>query len=174
MFDPTIFDNLKTVVEGTVYDLDLNEDIRVVGRQDTIDLASMSRAFALRFIERSPGAAVAELRLFMGLADLSGELLNRQGGEPGCRPEIVFELPIKKPEDCQSKVRLITEIWGSRPRVETTISYSCLADGALPEPLPDYLCSLSLSFDRKIGEEHVDDLVDIVDYCRKTLIALNK
>ncbi|NUJ69854.1 hypothetical protein HUS64_21435, partial [Pseudoalteromonas sp. 2102] len=50
MFDPTIFDNLKTVVEGAVYDLDVTDElVTVVDRSDIIDLAKFTRAYALSF-----------------------------------------------------------------------------------------------------------------------------
>ncbi|KPV55085.1 periplasmic component, partial [Paenibacillus sp. A3] len=48
MFDPTIFDNLKVVLEGHLYDLDAEQTIRVIGREDFIDLASMKRIFSMR------------------------------------------------------------------------------------------------------------------------------
>ncbi|MDF0725751.1 hypothetical protein PY093_03360 [Cytobacillus sp. S13-E01] len=40
MFDPTIFDNLKVVIEGEVYDLDLTGDFLVTNRSDSIDIAN--------------------------------------------------------------------------------------------------------------------------------------
>jgi hypothetical protein len=174
MFDPTIFDNLKTVMEGAIYDLDLDNAVLVTGRQDTINLADMSRTFALRFVERPEGFATVEMRLIAELADMAGELLALPGEGLGCRAEIVFELFVEQPEACSRKVQHITKIWGTRPRVETTVSFRCLADGTLPESLSQYLCSMTLSFDRKIGEDQAEDLVHMVDYCHKTLTALNK
>lgn len=49
MFDPTVFDNLKTVLEGAVYDLDLEGVILVINRNDLVDLAHFSRTYKITF-----------------------------------------------------------------------------------------------------------------------------
>ena len=49
MFDPTIFDNLKVVAEGAVYDLDLQGEILITNRIDQVDLATLSRYYAITF-----------------------------------------------------------------------------------------------------------------------------
>ncbi|MCV9888442.1 hypothetical protein [Metabacillus halosaccharovorans] len=47
MFDPTVFDNLKVVIEGYIYDMDIDEQISVTDRSDIIDLAKMSRQYSI-------------------------------------------------------------------------------------------------------------------------------
>jgi hypothetical protein len=104
MFDPTVFDNLKVVLEGCVYDYDLEEKIAVTGRSDIVDLATLTRTFSVRFTRRHPDVsqvsatspslpwgyredadpafrnmlehgAEAEIVLHAELRDLAGELL---------------------------------------------------------------------------------------------------
>ncbi len=82
MFDPTIYDNLKVVLEGSVYDLDLSGAVRISGRQDQIDLSTMSRLYQIEF-RRLQGAALARMRLSTTLTDLSSELLQRKGEKTG-------------------------------------------------------------------------------------------
>ncbi|UTW70295.1 hypothetical protein KHA80_06930 [Anaerobacillus sp. HL2] len=41
MFDPTIYENLKVVIEGEVYDHDMNGRILII-QIDIVDLATMS------------------------------------------------------------------------------------------------------------------------------------
>jgi len=49
MFDPTAFDNMKVVLEGSLYDLDISGEIRVVNREDLVNLARMEREFSITF-----------------------------------------------------------------------------------------------------------------------------
>lgn len=42
---PTVFDNLKTVLEGSIYDFEGQEVLEVVSRDDLVDLANLSRTF---------------------------------------------------------------------------------------------------------------------------------
>ena len=39
MFDPTAYDNLKVILEGAVYDLDLSGELKIIERNDIVDLA---------------------------------------------------------------------------------------------------------------------------------------
>ncbi|QNG61538.1 hypothetical protein H4O14_08705 [Bacillus sp. PAMC26568] len=41
MFDPTAFDNLKVVLEGEIYDADLEGIIEVIKRKDIVDLQQL-------------------------------------------------------------------------------------------------------------------------------------
>jgi hypothetical protein len=50
LFDPTVYDNLKVVLEGAVYDLDLAGSILVTGREDWVNLADLSRTYKLTFV----------------------------------------------------------------------------------------------------------------------------
>lgn len=38
MFDPTAFDNMKVVIEGAIYDLDLDGEISIIDRNDLLIL----------------------------------------------------------------------------------------------------------------------------------------
>ena len=71
MFDPTIYDNLKVVLEGEIYDRDLAGAIQIVDRSDIVDLAIMSRIFIMRFQNRELPDAIAEIKLHAG-ADIMG------------------------------------------------------------------------------------------------------
>ena len=49
MFDPTAFDNLKVVLEGIVYDMDLNGMIQILDRNDFVNIAKMERTYNISF-----------------------------------------------------------------------------------------------------------------------------
>lgn len=42
---PTVFDNLKTVLEGCIYDFEGQNVLEVVSRNDLVDLANLTRSF---------------------------------------------------------------------------------------------------------------------------------
>ncbi len=77
MFDPTAFDNMKVVIEGAIYDLDLDGEINIIDRNDLINLAKMSRSFDVSF--KLPGnktrQVIAKIILKSNLENLAAELL---------------------------------------------------------------------------------------------------
>ena len=44
---PTVFDNLKTVLEGSIYDFENQDVLEVCSRDDLVDLANLTRTFRL-------------------------------------------------------------------------------------------------------------------------------
>jgi len=125
MFDPTIFDNLKVVLEGLVYDHDLAGRIMITDRSDWIDLAKLSRSFRIRFRIRTPDDPVqataewadagqkehdrhfiqAEIVLSAGVKDLAGEIMGLNMGDadrPGCELKIRWITVIQDVEEYNS------------------------------------------------------------------------
>ncbi|KYD22330.1 MAG: hypothetical protein C6P37_08510 [Caldibacillus debilis] len=49
MFDPTAYENMKVILEGYLYDYDMQGEILIKERNDLINLADMSRTFSLLF-----------------------------------------------------------------------------------------------------------------------------
>jgi hypothetical protein len=52
MFDPTAYENIKVILEGIVYDYDLSGQIKVIERNDLVNLADLSRNFNMSFIHK--------------------------------------------------------------------------------------------------------------------------
>ena len=74
MFDPTAFDNMKVVIEGALYDLDLAGKIVIIDRNDIMNIAKMSRRFDVSFT--LPEARVtAMIEITSNLINLAAELL---------------------------------------------------------------------------------------------------
>ncbi|KHF29150.1 hypothetical protein LR68_02142 [Anoxybacillus sp. BCO1] len=91
MFDPTIFDNLKTVVEGAVYDLDTNDElIAIIDRSDIVDLAKFTRAYALSFQLRHAHQLTCTISLEMTLQHIANELLHEDVTNAGCTVTVSF------------------------------------------------------------------------------------
>ena len=185
MFDPTIYDNLRVVLEGGVYDLDLSGRIIIVRRKDMIDLACMSREYSISFKEKYGGKTYAEICLFAGLADLAAEILEVDGyyagdvsetkmeyRQPGCRLEIRFKVPLKDPETEPQKMReTLKQIWDTRPDIIQRISHEIDARGQLSA---NRQIVNVLDFNRKIDENQLDDLENLLQYVMRSLRALNQ
>ncbi|MBE4910158.1 hypothetical protein IMZ08_19145 [Bacillus luteolus] len=169
MFDPTVFDNLKVVVEGEIYDLDLTGTIQVIDRKDIVDFAKMSRVYEISFrsSEHSTALKGAKLRILTDLRSLSEELLNITNSTPGCTVEVLFTMEIDNPDvECKQIEQELIRIWGTERAISQQISYF-YGDSNLIKN------TIVLSFDRKINEDHMDDLVELIPYILDTLNSLN-
>lgn len=166
MFDPTIFENLKVVIEGGIYDLDLDGSILVTGRNDLVDLADMSRTFAMRF-RLKDGNCEAELRLAAGLRDLAGEKLEWKHATLGCTLQLNFTLTLKDAEEsCAAIQKQLESLWGGRPEIVQTLSYPFGEERSL------YRNDISCRFNRKIDEGHWSDLPELLNVMVVTLETL--
>jgi hypothetical protein len=168
LFDPTIYENMKVVLEGAVYDMDLSGSLLVTNRTDRVELSSMSRYYAIQF--RQPGApALAELSLFAPMRDLAAEILEKPTELPGCIMEILFTVDVKIPEEeCPPIQRELAKIWDYRPQIEQRLTFSFEE-----EPLV-YQNRIRLHFGRKVDEGQIGDVPDLVHFTLKSLAFLNK
>ncbi|WP_054955861.1 hypothetical protein [Paenibacillus dakarensis] len=168
MFDPTIFENLKVAIENTVYDLDnLDGRILVTGRTDRMDMATMSRDFSLRFDLVPQTSASAEIRIEAFLKDLAAEILELPGEQPGCALSLRFYTKVKNVnEQCRRISNLMQVIW--EPQIAPVQTLSCVYSN---EPLV-YNNTIELKFPRKINEDNMSDIPNLVEYMIRTLEEL--
>ncbi|KMJ59679.1 hypothetical protein AB685_02065 [Bacillus sp. LL01] len=162
MFDPTVFDNLKVVIEGDLYDLDLVGQIQIADRKDRIDLATMSRSFSMKFT--LDDKVFGEISLSSDIENISGELL-RLNEKPGCRVKLVF-MKIAHPEaDIDAEVLkwriFLSDIWEER---EITIFSTRKHDAE-----EEVTLSAEINFTRLIHEENIDDLRDMLTFMIQSL-----
>lgn len=170
MFDPTIFENLRVVLEGAVYDLDFAGKIVVTGRIDRVELSTMSRTYAVRFTEQGRDECSAEVRISADVSDLAAEILEVKNEAPGCRLTIRFRLYIRGVEDCWEIGRALGDVWGGRPTVRQTISFEYVPN----EQPVRFLDEVELAFDRKLDEGQIDDFPELLRHVFKSLQALNR
>jgi len=159
MFDPTVFDNLKVVVEGSVYDLDMRGELKVIGRIDRVELTAMSRYYAIQFSLPDKPEVWAELKLWADTEDLAGEILELDTVTLGCQMQPVFYKRLKKPEvECPQIEALTTEIWGNHvhqmQRIITVYGEA--------EKMP--LDEIIIYFNRRFGEEVLADLPQMLEH----------
>lgn len=162
MFDPTVFDNLKVVIEGDLYDLDLEGKIQIVDRKDRIDLATMSRSFSMEIT--LDGSVFGEITLSSDIENISGELL-RLNEKPGCRVKLNFRKTARPEADIETEVwnwrGLLSQIWGERE--------ICFFSTINHENKEEIKLTAEVGFSRLIHEENIDDLRDMLTYMVKSL-----
>lgn len=159
MFDPTVFDNLKVVLEGAVYDSDLHGQLHIIGRSDRVELSAMSRYYAIQFCLPGKPETWAELRLWADTEDLAGEIMELDSVTLGCQMQPVFYKHLKDPDsECPAIERLTTEIWGSHVHQIQKIT-SVYGDSNAP-PLNE----ITVQFHRRFGEEVIPDLPQMLEH----------
>ncbi|MBA2875897.1 hypothetical protein [Thermaerobacillus caldiproteolyticus] len=169
MFDPTVFDNLKTVLEGAIYDLDLDGTIVITDRHDFVDLAHFSRTYHITFRlqESEETGVLCTVTLQTKLEQIAGELLQQNLTKPGCMLTITFYMPIQQIETtCPLIEDTLLGIWGANRLIRQTLrrDYKSKTEA--------YDNEITIEFGRLIHEENVTDLQAMVPYMLKSLQQL--
>lgn len=167
MFDPTAFDNMKVVLEGALYDLDLSGKIVVTDRNDLVNMAKMSRSFDVRFKLNSQTKVTAKLQLESQLIHLAAELLpeNMAKERSGCLVKLEFFHEGISDESFLNDIqKLMLEIWGNTRKIlQSIVMYPF--DSKVEN-------RITVEFDRIVGEEQMDDLIEMIDFMMTTLDQL--
>ena len=177
MFDPTIFDNWKVVLEGAAYDLDREGEAEVIGREDLVDLATMSRSF--RIGARRPGGGCrAELRLTSGLADFAAEryeLRLTELGAPGIRLELRFTLPGERLREAKRLHDALRPLWAAEAeichRVRIELDPAAPPESAAATGGSAY--EIAILFHEKLDEERIGDMGALLERLLASLDALD-
>lgn len=91
MFDPTAFENMKTVFEGAAYELDLRGEASITGRKDLVDLAEMSREYRITLQLPEWQEASVTICLSASLGQLAAEILDlASGAKAGASAAVTF------------------------------------------------------------------------------------
>ena len=165
MFDPTIYENVKVVLEGELYDRDLEGEISIINRKDLVDLASLSRMYEVQFNENL--YVKVTIQLHADLVSFSAEQLQLEDVEAGCEIKISFDVSISDSEECADIEEVIRSIWGSRPSVSQTVSF-------VFDQEDDLQSHIELEFNRRINEDQISDLSDLIEYAIQTSRLLNE
>ncbi|PUA35850.1 hypothetical protein C8Z91_28160 [Paenibacillus elgii] len=176
MFDPTIFDNLKVVLEGHLYDLDAEQTIRVIGREDFIDLASMKRIFSMR-IRRDEGCCQAEISMTSVLSDFAGERfrLIEPGERPGAKLALRLDMPLSHCEHAAELHQAMADRWAEEARIRHERSAEFVPDdgsgrsgGGPSDEKGAY--RIHIEFIRKIDESHIGDMESLLAHLVDSLV----
>jgi hypothetical protein len=169
MFDPTAFDNMKVVIEGAIYDLDLSGEIVITDRNDYMNMAKMSRKFDICF--QLPGKRTsAKIEMNSNLINLAAELSPTPESVrfAGCNLKLEFLFKSDGNRiDYQAIATLFSEIWGPSRKITQTVQLNPLFSEKKKH-------IITVGFERLIHEEQIDDLVDMTEYMITSLNSLEK
>ena len=170
MYDPTVFDNLKVAFENQLYDLDnLDHKINICNRVDRMDFSIIKRDFAIEFMLAGYLDVTAEISLEASLEELSAEILEKPGKNPGCILNIRFYKRIKNvTKDCLLIERSLEDIWGPDFMLTQELSF------VYGKQDSSYLDSIKLTYNQKINEEHMSDIENFIEHVLRTLAVLNE
>ena len=173
MFDPTIFDNWKVVLEGEIYDRDLSGELQVIHRSDHLDMAAMARALRIQFCLHGESAHHITVELAASAEDLMKEILETDSDSAGCRLTMHYSssLPIAMSDEelRMNAVRirhLLSEVWGDAVGLEQNLTSRLSDDGQCLS----WNCNTRGEFHRKLNESHIEDIPELVN----TMIDLLK
>lgn len=168
MFDPTVFENLKVAFENQLYDLDtLDRKLDIINRIDRLELAVMSREFALQFTLAGRTNVSAEIQLTASLKDLAAEILELEGETPACTLRLRFYMQVNNiAGQCKQVEQIVNRIWEPDTAPTQTISY------IYGEEEPIYSNRIELGFNRKISEEQMEDIPELITHVLQTLEKL--
>ncbi|WP_026694896.1 hypothetical protein [Peribacillus kribbensis] len=167
MFDPTAFENMKVVLEGIVYDKDLEGGILVTDRSDLVDLAVLTRTFSIELKKKSliedPGDVICRIYLAANLGNLAAELLNEGegSGRAGCQLEASYRFNIDKAEESYitSLFHTLRNLWGENREVE--IKESRLYKDPSAE---DRQIEARVIFGRLVTEAQISDFNGLIEH----------
>lgn len=171
MFDPTAFENLKVVLEGAIYELDLNGEIVIIDRNDIINTAKLSRKFEISFqlSQMTKRHMIAKLELESGLENLAAELLPGSLCEElsGCSIHLNFSFEQQHTiVDYENIERILYDIWGTNRIISHAVSFYPLQKEKKMNSV------VTIEFDRLIHEDQMTDLIEMVDFMITTLYRL--
>ncbi|WP_438349385.1 hypothetical protein ACP8HI_01450 [Paenibacillus sp. FA6] len=169
MFDPTVYDNLKVAFENYLYDLDnLEGIILIINRMDRMEMSVMSREFALQFVLPEHRNVTAEISLEASLKDLAAEILELPGETPACTLRLRFYMQIMNVEtQCRQIDDILRYIWKSSTTPTQTLSYVYGQEDSL------YMNTIEVRFERRISEDQMEDIPELIDHVIQTLTDLN-
>lgn len=162
MFDPTAYDNLKVILEGAVYDLDLSGELKIIERNDIVDLAKIVRRYEITYILVDQPSIKANISLEANLNQLASELLNIEN-QSMFGANIAISFSWNTSENTKDFFQSIKSHWGPGHIYEEKQIISSL-HGSNEE--------MTIRFTRTMTEEMVDDLVEMFHYSIVTIKKL--
>ncbi|WP_461611345.1 hypothetical protein [Cytobacillus kochii] len=167
MFDPIAFDNMKVVLEGHIYDFDLTGEMKIIDRNDWMNLAKFSRRYDITFTDTTVTSTLsAKITLQANLQQITAELQPAHPftNEIGAHLSITFILQKQGKNKLESAYEQVVKQWGNRRTVQQR----------LIKVENEWTQEIVVNFDRLITEDQLEDLLDLIDHTQQTLIVLDQ
>ncbi|WP_453995601.1 hypothetical protein [Bacillus nitroreducens] len=165
MFHPTVFDNIKVVLEGALYDLDLEGPLLIMDRVDQVEMAKLGRNYRITFKDKAIDEINAYIDLRIDLDNQVRDLKRPDDLNPGCQLEIGFIFNLDSLDTCPKVEQELTRIWGETRDIQQEISFIYNTNR--------YTNNSKIIFHRLIHEDNMDDLLVMVDYIIESIHQLH-
>ncbi|MNN28723.1 hypothetical protein D3C81_1423020 [compost metagenome] len=111
----------------------------------------------------------SEVVLLSSVKDLSDEILETPGSDPGCSLELRFYMEIEDVStQCPAIERILSSIWGPELKPVQTLSFSYGAEGST------YHNCVQLEFNRQITEAQMEDIPDLLKFLLQSAEELER
>lgn len=170
MFDPTAFENMKTVVEGAIYDKDLDGLFTILDRNDHMNLSKLSRTYDITFALKNQTNAKIIFEITANLQNLAAELLSIDKSNHLIGAQVTIRIVMRheyKLSICQELQDRMEKIWGMEHPIVQEIRFDPLHFDNIVDN-----CT-AIHFNRVVMEEQMDDLISMIDYMEESLWNLN-
>jgi hypothetical protein len=161
MFDPTAYENLKVVLQGALYELELSGSLKITDRKDIIDLASLERRYSLTVSNPAKDNVSVTVTLSAGIKEWNAEAQPSDIGMPGAWLQVFYQSEGEHFSD--ETANRLEEWWGPERTLDWTEIKSSI------KPL-QHICKVT--FNRIITEEMVDDLEEVAVYIENSLFKI--
>jgi hypothetical protein len=172
MFDPTAYENMKVVINGYFYDMDLEGNISIIDRNDIVNVAKLSREYSVQFqLKDARKEYLAKFCLKAELENLSAELIHLKLVPNRIGSFVELEFVVYHPNEPQYFNKIHTQlqqIWGEKRTIQQRAQFNPIQNSHAIEN------RITIGFNRLIIEEQIDDLLVIGDHMIETLIWLEK
>ncbi|MFC0188586.1 hypothetical protein ACFFJY_09825 [Fictibacillus aquaticus] len=151
MFHPSVYDNLKVVLEGAVYDADFEEKILISGRSDLMDMATAVRQYKVSFkLRESSEEIIGHVSISSSLEALYQEKIKDRPENAGCLLEYSIALPVEDIDiECADIQKVLQNRYGHSADVQQHLSYQ------FGKPRGKYNNLVTIRYRQEVGEDEI-------------------
>jgi hypothetical protein len=172
MYHPSVYDNLKIVLEGVVYDSDFAGDIEIIDRKDIIDFAVIEKSISISFIVLGMSETIrGKLILSTNLENLAIEKLQDNPDAAGCNLSIEIETPVYEIETDCKQIQVILRKWTSgdlKSELEQKLTY------IYGESRNVYQNMISIQIEKPVTEEETERFSEVLNQVIESIKELNE
>jgi hypothetical protein len=170
MFHPSVYDNLKVVLEGAVYDADFEQKILICGRSDLLDMATAFRQYKILFnMKEASEDLTGHVAISSNLEALYQEKINDRPEKAGCLLEYGIILPVKDiDKECVDIQQILQKRYGHIADVQQHLSYQ------FGKPRGKYNNLVTIKYKQPVGEDEIPFLEDSLPLFFETMAEIRK
>ena len=166
-FHPIAFDNIKYLLEGHIYDLDLAEELIILDRNEWLNQAKWQKEYDITFALEQLSNLNCKFKLLSELNNIASELLESNLNEQlsGVHFEMIFSMKTSLTSlQVNEIVLLLKTYWGQQRKFEVV-----KIEKMFPKEI-EYL--FVVKFERLIYEEQMENLGELVEVAVKALTEI--